>query len=227
MAAARDSHSSDGSSRKRGGQSQANQDARGRKMKTVDAVLGLLLTTGLSLGSLSGLTGCTSPNPEYPVTETCTPGVRQCSAAAASAPQQVAQVCGRDADDRLTLIDEPCPLSAACTEGRCLSSPTARACQSNIDCAGSEVCVPLVQNSQSGPQLAQFCVPAANAPYKSAERCTRDSDCQSYRCLQHAVNRYCLASCAAVNVCQPGSQCRTFNVTVTGVQGMLRSCSPE
>jgi hypothetical protein len=154
---------------------------------------------------------------------TCNLGDRQC---ATSGPP-VAQVCGRDPTDALTLIDEPCPSSALCDSGRCVPGAGAMACSNQSDCTNGLVCVPLV-TSAAMLSLTSYCVPAASAQAAApGAACSEDSDCQSYVCLQHSQGRYCLQACAALQNCAANESCRSFDVTITGVQGSIMSCSPS
>lgn len=186
-------------------------------MKPRHAVLGLFLILGAA-------SGCTSPNPEYPNPTGCSPGERQCAAPPRDPP--VAMVCGRDANDTPGFIEEPCPAATVCDSGLCTPAQGAPACQSQTDCAAGQVCVPLV-TSAAAPALAMYCVPEAGAAAAPGLACGKDSDCQSYRCLQHPTGRYCLQACATQKSCSGSASCRAFNVTVNGVQGSILSCSPQ
>lgn len=168
---------------------------------------------------LGGATGCTSQNPEFsgPV---CEPGERRCSGSGT-------QVCGRAADDSVAYIDEPCPATAACEAGRCTPPAGARACQGQTECRAGEVCALLVSTQSGTPAIATYCVAAQSAAAAPGASCTRDSDCQSYRCLQHVQGRYCLQACEVSTTCASRASCLAFNVTVNGVQGTVRSCSPQ
>jgi hypothetical protein len=177
-------------------------------------MLGLLAMLGLAAG-------CTSNNPDFPTS--CTPGERQC---AAQASPPVAQVCGRDQNDAPGYINEPCPTSTLCDSGRCVPPPAAPTCNSQSDCATGQACVPLVTSADQA-MVALYCVPAASASAAAGAACNQDSDCQSYRCLQHSQGRFCLQACATNQNCAAGTTCRTFEVTITGVQGTLLSCSPQ
>ena len=185
-------------------------------MKPRHAVLGLILILGAA-------SSCTSPNPEYPNPTDCSPGERQCATPPRDPP--VALVCGRDANDTPGFIEEPCPATTVCDSGLCTPGQGAPSCQSQLDCGAGEVCVPLVA-SAAAPALAMYCVPQASAAAAPGLACGKDSDCQSYRCLQHPTGRYCLQACATPQSCSGGASCRTFNVTVNGVQGSILSCSP-
>lgn len=187
-------------------------------MKSRHAVLGLLLA------SLSAASSCTSPNPEFPNPTSCSPGDRQCAAPTAGPP--VAMVCGRDANDSPGFIEEPCPTSTLCDSGLCTPSQGTAPCQSQADCAAGLACVPLI-NSAAAPTLGMYCVPQAASAAIPGGSCAKDSDCQSYHCLQHATGRYCLEACTAQTSCGNNATCQTFNITVNGVQGSVLSCSPQ
>jgi hypothetical protein len=186
-------------------------------MKPRHAVLGLFLWL------LGPSASCTSNNPEFPTTGTCNLGDRQCADPPRSPP--VAMVCGRDATDALGFIEEPCPASTQCQSGQCNPTQGLPSCHSQTECAAGQVCVPLVSTDPT-PVLASYCVPAASAATSPGQACAKDSDCQSYRCLQHSLGRYCLQSCATVQNCPPSSACRALSVTVNGVQGSILTCSP-
>jgi len=190
-------------------------------MKPRHAVLGLFLMLGICT---SWVCGCTSTNPEYPTPVSCNLGDRTCAEPTRSPP--VAMVCGRDASDALGFIEEPCPAATLCDSGLCTPAADAPACQSQTECAAGQVCVPLV-TSAANPTLASYCVPAASAAAAPGAACSRDSDCQSYRCLQYPLGRYCLQSCATQANCPSSSPCRALSVTVHGVQGSILSCSPQ
>lgn len=177
-------------------------------------LLGLMVCLGIGLG----LGACTAPNPAYPDALVCTLGERQCSAAA---ERPVAQVCGRDASDNLVLIDEPCPVGSLCDAGRCAPAAGAVACSRQADCASGQSCVPLVKDGA----LESFCVTQKPAMTPAGDACSQDSDCQSYHCLQHPQRRSCLLVCKSDSDCQQPAHCQTLSVTITGVQGMVGSCS--
>ena len=181
---------------------------------------GLLAVLALSVAA------CTTDNPEYqgPV---CEPGQRRCGTAVMGSGQAVAQVCGRAADDSVAYIDEACPLSAACDAGRCTAPAGARACRAQRDCDDAgQICAALVSSATQPPAVAMFCVPKPAAAVAPGAACTTDSDCQSYRCLQHARGRYCLQACEAGNQCATRASCLSLNVTISGVQGTVLTCSP-
>ena len=190
-------------------------------MKPGHTVRGLVLVLGIWTSSVLG---CTSTNPEYPNPVSCNLGDRQCGDPTRS--PQVAMVCGRDASDALGFIEEPCPTATLCDSGLCTPAADTTGCQSQTDCAAGQVCVPLVSSAAS-PTLSTYCVPAASAAAAPGAACSKDSDCQSYRCLQYPRGRYCLQTCAAQPSCAPSSPCRALSVTVNGVQGSILSCSPQ
>ncbi|MFO0577838.1 MAG: hypothetical protein U1A78_27845 [Polyangia bacterium] len=179
-----------------------------------------------ALLSLSGLAACTSQNPEY--VAPCTLGERSCAASTDDRP--ITQVCGLSGSGEAVLIDEPCPLATRCDGGRCAPGVGARPCTGQSECAATEVCTPLVQTAAAPGSLdvvGSYCVPAlSSAPAAPGTACQRDADCQSYRCLQHIKGRFCLKACGSDTQCGPSARCLGFNVTITGVQGMVRSCSP-
>lgn len=179
---------------------------------------------GLSLGGMLSL-GCTTPNPEY--VAPCQLGERVCSQAGGG-DRPVTLVCGLGTDDEAVQIEEPCPLATQCEDGRCAPGVGARSCTGQSECAATEVCTPLVHSTLSGTGgVGSYCVPAlASAPAAPLTSCQRDADCQSYRCLQHASGRFCLMACTNDTSCGKKARCLGFNVTITGVQGMVRSCSP-
>ena len=174
----------------------------------------------------SGLAACTSANPEY--VAPCTLGERSCAASADDRP--ITQVCGLSGSGEAVLIDEPCPLATRCDGGRCAPGVGARPCTGQSECSATEVCTPLVQTAAAAGSLdvvGSYCVPAlSSAPAAPGTACQRDADCQSYRCLQHIKGRFCLKACGSDTQCGPSARCLGFNVTITGVQGMVRSCSP-
>ena len=178
---------------------------------------------GLRLGFALGLmlASCTAPNPDFPDALGCTPGDRQCGV---STDRPIALVCGRDQDDNVVQISESCPLGTLCDAGRCAPPAGAKTCVRQSDCGDGKSCVPLVQNSA----LKTFCV--ANQPNGSApgSACSADRDCQSYHCVQLAQGRTCLTLCGSDNHCPIATpRCQALNVTITGVQGMVGSCSPR
>lgn len=165
--------------------------------------------------------GCTAPNPEYPEPLSCAPGERRCAPSADSA---MVQVCGRTLEGELTLIDEPCPQGTLCDGGRCAPAEGARSCTRQRDCESGTSCVPLVKDGA----VKSFCVPEQPAPIVAGDPCVRDHDCQSYHCLQQVQGRYCLLACGSDNHCPLATpRCQALNVTITGVQGMVGSCSPR
>ena len=187
-------------------------------MRPRHAVVGLLLTV------LFTSSRCTSPNPEFPTPTACSPGDRQCASPTTNPP--VAMVCGRDVNDAPGFIAEPCPTDTLCDGGRCIPGQGMTTCQSQTECAAGQVCVPLV-TAADAPVLAMYCVPQAATAVSPGLACQKDSDCQSYRCLQHPAGRYCLLACATEQNCAASASCRSFSITVNGVQGSILSCSPQ
>lgn len=167
------------------------------------------------------LAGCTGANPGYvPDGGDCQPGERLC---VDNRGVLLPVVCGLSQDGQLRRLVELCPSSAGCAEGLCVAPAGARTCARQEDCAAAEVCTPLVV-SAGERRLVGTCQPrGAGAAPEAA--CQRDEDCQSYLCLQHSRGRYCLRACAQAADCKIPATCRTFDVTVTGVQGKIQSCS--
>ena len=184
-------------------------------MKPRHAVLGFFLFLGVSAG-------CTTPNPDFPTPVSCSPGDRKCADPAPTPP--VVMVCGRDENDAPGFINEPCPTSTLCTSGLCTPEKGLPTCHSQTECAAGQVCVPLVASADT-PTVASYCLPAASGSAAPGQSCAKDSDCQSYRCLQQPRGRYCLQACATTQNCPASATCRSFSVTVNGVQGAVLSCS--
>lgn len=181
--------------------------------------LGALGLFGILVAGSMGLVGCTMPNPDY--VAPCQLGERVC---AQSSARPTSLVCGLSTDGEATLLEDPCPLDTRCETGRCVPGVGARTCANQSECAATEACTPLVLNDGG---LGSFCVTAlTGAPAAAGTACQRDSDCQTYRCLQHARGRFCLKSCATDASCGPSARCLGFSLTISGVQGMVRSCSP-
>lgn len=170
---------------------------------------------------------CTGSNPDFMADAAlCNVGGRQCIGA-------LPVVCGRlpglDMDTGVVgLIREECPVSAACDNGRCIAPNGAKSCARQQDCPQGQVCVPLVQEAPK-PELLGYCVAVSQNPLPPGAPCEMDADCQSFLCLQHTVHRYCLEACRKGQDLDCGipRRCRTFTVTVTGVQGPVQSCSSE
>lgn len=174
------------------------------------------------LGAACCATFCTAPNPDYPEPLDCTLGAWQCKGDGGSST--VAQVCGRDTWGELVFIDEACPTGARCETGRCVPAEGLPPCTRQSDCDSGKSCVPLVQ----GATLASFCVPNQSAAAAPGAACTDDRSCQSYHCLQQAQGRFCLLTCGSDNHCPRATpRCQPLNVTISGVRGMVGSCSPR
>jgi hypothetical protein len=186
-------------------------------MKPRHTVLGFFLFLAVS-------GGCTTTNPDFPMADSCSPGDRKCADPAPSPP--VAMVCGRDENDMPGFINEPCPAATLCTSGLCTPSQGLMTCHSQTECAAGQVCVPLVADADART-VANYCVPAASAAAAPGQSCAKDSDCQSYRCLQNPSGKYCLQACATAQNCAASTTCRSFSVTVNGVQGTVLSCSAQ
>lgn len=166
--------------------------------------------------------GCTATNPDYPEPPSCALGERHCKGDDGNST--VSQVCGRDTFGELVLIDEACPTGAHCEAGHCVAAPGLATCTRQSDCDSGKSCVPLVQ----GATLRSFCVPNQTATIPPGAACTDDRSCQSYHCLQQAQGRYCLLTCGSDNHCPLATpRCQALNVTISGVQGMVGSCSPR
>lgn len=177
--------------------------------------LAIALIVGLALSGA----GCTTANPDFPDMSTCTLGERRCE----QRDRAVALVCGRDVDDRQVFLEELCPLTALCDSGRCQSPTGGKSCQSQTDCAATEVCTPLVQPSLT--MVALYCVPALPGAMPASSACTKDADCASYRCLQQSQGKFCLKACASDTACGGGRRCLPLSITVTGVQATISTCS--
>jgi hypothetical protein len=164
---------------------------------------------------------CTTSNPDYPDAFACNPGDRMCGTAT---DRPVSLVCGHDATDSLAWVKEPCPIGTLCdsTSATCAPAMGATPCQRQSDCSTGQSCVPLVQNGA----LSNFCVSNQPAAMPAGAACSQDSDCQSYHCLQQQNGLYCLKACSSPSNCQLPAVCQTLNVTITGVQGTVGSCSP-
>lgn len=179
--------------------------------------------------ALLGAVGCTAPNPAFMMETPCEGGSRQCLTSPTTRRSRPV-VCGRDDAGAPALLEERCPASASCQAGLCAPPQGAKGCARQGDCAKTEVCVPLVGE---GKALGAFCLPAAAAIAAPGQECKQDEDCQSYLCLPFRtgstgtlVNR-CLKLCGAALDCQIPDECRSLNVTVTGVPGSIKSCLPS
>lgn len=177
------------------------------------------LVIALAMSFALSALGCTTPNPDYPDMSTCTLGERRCE----QRDRAIALVCGRDATDKQVLLEEACPVSAICEAGRCEPPTGAKNCQNQSDCAVSEVCTPLVQPGLG--TIAMYCVPGEPGGMAGSSPCSKDADCQSYRCLQQSQGKFCLKACSADAVCGSGRRCLPLSLTVTGVQATISTCS--
>ncbi len=74
--------------------------------------------------------------------------------------------------------------------------------------------------------LVKACLPAQAAKAGPGERCEKDADCQSYLCLPFSGGNYCLKACTGDQGCQIPNRCLMLNVTITGISGVVQSCSP-
>jgi hypothetical protein len=167
------------------------------------------------------MAACTAPNPLYTSDAAfCTIGTRQClnSPNGTSPPTPV--VCGLGTDG-LTLLTDRCPTGAQCQDGLCVPPTGAMTCVRQKDCPGQS-CVPLV----NGDALGTFCI-SNNGMVAPGGACQADSDCQSFLCLQQSTGKFCLEVCQTAKDCGIPRQCIPFNVTVTGIQGSILSCSTE
>jgi hypothetical protein len=164
---------------------------------------------------------CTTANPNYPDMLSCNLGDRQCGT---PTDRPISLVCGQDSTDSLAWLQEPCPIGTVCDSGNATCAPAqgAMSCQSQSDCSTGQSCVPLVSNGA----LSNFCVTNQPSAMPGGTACTQDSDCQSYHCLEQQQGLTCLLTCATNSNCQQPAVCQTLNVTITGVQGMVGSCSP-
>lgn len=173
--------------------------------------------------ALGVATGCTGENPEYVADGgTCHPGERTCVHTLRG--QLLPIVCGLDVSGTLLPREERCPPQGACSDGQCTAPVGAQACERQQDCGANEVCTPLL-TSAAPRSVASYCLPASAGPKGLGEACIADEDCQSYLCLQHSRGRYCLRTCKVVGDCKIPAQCRSFDVTVTGIRGTINSCS--
>lgn len=163
--------------------------------------------------------GCTSPNPEYPEQNTCVLGERRCEAKETA----VALVCGRDAEDRQVFVSEPCPQSALCESGRCVPGLGARGCEKLADCTPQETCTPLVIAGTA--ILGAFCVPLTAGLLPAGAACSKDTDCSTYRCLQQSQGKFCFHPCGSAQHCGPNRSCLSLSITVTGIQGQVKTCA--
>jgi len=177
------------------------------------------LAIALALGLAIQAIGCTTANPDFPDMTACTLGERRC----AQKDRAVSLVCGRDPTDRQVFLEEVCPVSALCEAGRCQPPTAAKTCQSQNECAASEVCTPLVQPGLTS--VALYCVPAHPSGMAGSSPCAKDADCQSYRCLQQSQGKFCLKSCNTDGACGSGHRCLPLSLTVTGVQATISTCS--
>lgn len=166
------------------------------------------------------LSSCTATNPEFD--SPCAAGARVCVESPRRASYPV--VCGQNEAGKLALLDERCP-GGICQSGLCASPPGAKSCGSQGDCSKGEVCAPLVTSSDF-TTLAYFCLPAAQAPLTPGQRCDADEDCQSYLCLPYRNGNFCLRACRTGQDCTIPDDCRSLNITITGVSGTIQSCSP-
>lgn len=176
------------------------------------------LGLGLLIAMATGLAACTTPNPDFPDAFSCQPGERQCGT---PTDRPIALVCGRDASDKLTMVQEACPIGTACDAGHCIAPPGFTPCQQQSDCSRGQSCAPLVS---SGSLIATYCVASQTGAAAAGAACNQDSDCQTYHCLQHLKGRFCLSACSNDLQCQLPARCQTLNITITGVQGMVGSC---
>ena len=177
------------------------------------------LAIAYALGLVLQLVSCTTDNPDYPDMTPCTLGERRCELR----DRAVAMVCGRDGEDRQVFLEEPCPLGSVCETGRCQPPVAARACLRHSDCAATEVCTPLIQPGQA--QLLNYCMPAQPGAATASSPCSKDADCQTYRCLQQSQGKFCFKACADDLACGSGHRCIPLSITVTGVQAMISTCS--
>ena len=164
---------------------------------------------------------CTAENPAYMMGTPCEVGLRQC---VMSMRRDYPVVCGRNEAGNLALLDERCPTAATCQAGLCMAPAGAKGCGRQADCQKTEVCVPLLGE---GKALATYCLPSAAALAAPAQRCDIDDDCQSYLCLPFRTGSRCLKACATALDCEIPDECRSLNITVTGVAGAVKTCLPR
>lgn len=168
---------------------------------------------------LASLGACSADNPDF-VEPVCEPGVRSCTSLGTG--QSAATVCGRDQDDRQVQLVDPCPTGSQCEAGRCTPGADLPACVRQATCAAGRSCAPLVADGA----VRSVCVQNQAQGREGLVACQHDSDCASYRCLQHVGGRYCLLACDAPSDCGAQRTCAEFNVTIYGVQGTIRACTP-
>ena len=166
------------------------------------------------------LATCTAPNPTFMET-TCDAGSRQC---VVSQGGSYPVVCTKDDGGRMALVQERCPVSAECQAGLCAAPVGAKRCTRQPDCEATQVCVPLVGEQRT---LQSFCLPLPIAERAPQDPCSVDKDCKSYFCLPSSSGNRCLKTCAAAEDCKIPDECRSLNITVTGVAGAIQTCLPR
>lgn len=178
------------------------------------------LTAAAPVAIVLGLVAaCTTRNPDYvPPAEGCSPGERSC---AGSRPVEC--VPGGDAGG--VLRNAPCPSAAGCSSGRCVPPLGAASCQREQDCAGGLTCIPLV----AGSGLQGACI-APEGSLPGGTPCTAGSQCRTGLCVStgsNAPKAVCYAACRETADCATGLRCRSYAVTVTGIQGNIQGCGPK
>ena len=161
--------------------------------------------------ALCAALGCSVGNPEF----VCQPGEHQC---AGGRPVEC-----QPSDGGVRLGPAQCPAAAGCSAGRCVAPPGAKSCARDRDCAAL-ACTPLV----AGGGLATSCLKPEGA-VAGAMPCTKSSQCRSGLCigpLPPTGKQLCYLACQTDADCAPSDKCRSFSITITGIQGTLKGCGP-
>jgi hypothetical protein len=162
--------------------------------------------------------GCTSTNPDYiPPATGCAPGERACVTA-----RPVECVPG---DGGTYLRRAVCPTAGGCVGGRCSPPAGAKACARESDCLATETCTAFVD----GSALKTYCtLPEGAVP--GGVMCTDPAQCRSDLCVttaSGAVKQVCYQACQGDTDCTAPYGCRSFVVTISGVQGTISGCGPK
>lgn len=90
-------------------------------------------------------------------------------------------------------------------------------CTTRTDCSGGNACAVVVNEDQTA--LERVCVPNPQGSPTGAS-CNADADCLSNVCINNA----CAAPCRDRSVCGSGQECKTNNITKSGLTGSFRVC---
>ncbi len=132
--------------------------------------------------------------------------------------------CG-PVDGGILLHAALCPTSSTCVSGACQPPAGAKICAKEGDCPG-QTCTGFVDPTSGG--IGTFCA-GAEGNTSGGLPCTTAAQCRSNLCLAVGANGRlgCFLACQQDGDCSSTPsipKCRTFSVTITGVQGTIQGC---